>query len=53
MNTYSIEHKIIDNILGWVHGKRPYTFRGCPYWRVKSRLSSMVLNDDVAILLHK
>ena len=27
---------IVMQFDGWVHGKRPYTFHGCPYWRVES-----------------
>ncbi len=30
---------------GWIHGKRPYTFHGCPYWRVES--TTRVMPRDV------
>ena len=32
---------IVMQFDGWVYGKRPYTFHGCPYWRVESTTRKM------------
>ena len=32
---------IVMQFDGWIYGKRPYTFHGCPYWRVESTTRKM------------
>ena len=36
---------IVMQFDGWIYGKRPYTFHGCPYWRVESTTRVMLREE--------